>query len=326
MGIPASPPGESHVVLREARRRDRDSFLQVIVGSFGPLERLMGLDKDHLGLIGAVFGPALWFLVSLLKAIGRAPARILVASDGPTVVGTTVWVPVDGFGYIGAVGVRPSHRRRGIAGRLVDRAEKLTAEKGPSWAVLDVESDNAPAIALYRARGYTTIQTARWLRLAGPAKVASPPRPTPPVRAVRGSGRSAAAEWCARQQSERFVAIVPPASRRFTHLEMFAQTPGVRRETWAVGATDRPLAYLIAYWKDRSTPGVILLPAVDPTVPREGLPDLVRHGVGWLAAKGCPHVIAVVPDPADPALPALEELGFRTEVTTFTMAVRVGAP
>lgn len=63
------------------------------------------------------------------------------------------------------VAVLPEYRGRGIAGRLVDAALAHLAEVGARCVLLQVRTDNAPAIALYRHRGFAVYEAIQELRL-----------------------------------------------------------------------------------------------------------------------------------------------------------------
>jgi GNAT superfamily N-acetyltransferase len=311
----------SAIETREALRTDRDSFLEVIVGSYGPFEHLIGLDAQGMDEIAAVFRPFVWAVLRLLKWFGRPPVRILVAAESGQIVGSTILIPAQSYGYIVGVATRPSHRRQGIAGHLVERAEELTRKGGRRWAVLDVEAENAPARALYQARGYETIQTAVWLRSADPRGITASRSSREQPRVVGRAARSAVAEGCRRQIPPAFAAIVPPAARYLTHLERLVQLPGVAQRTWAVGPSGAPLACLSAYWRNSRSPGVLFFPVADPRSSAEPFTALAQSGIAWLREKGSPYFVAAVPDTASAVLPVLEELGFRPALTTLTMGL-----
>ncbi len=61
--------------------------------------------------------------------------------------GTNTW-------YIGAVGVRPAYRRRGIARRLVQTTIDFVRERGGEKVLLDMTAGNFPAYELYRNLGF----------------------------------------------------------------------------------------------------------------------------------------------------------------------------
>lgn len=91
-----------------------------------------------------------------LEALGRIPAPARFARldiDGtPAAIGASAI----GGGYAGIFGMRtvPAHRRKGLGRRvlraLLAEAKALGAER--AW--LQVEADNAPAIALYAGEGF----------------------------------------------------------------------------------------------------------------------------------------------------------------------------
>jgi len=59
--------------------------------------------------------------------------------------------------------VAPDHRRQGLAIAIVDRLLEWGAEQGATTAWLHVETDNAPALALYESLGFVTHHTCRYL-------------------------------------------------------------------------------------------------------------------------------------------------------------------
>jgi ribosomal-protein-alanine N-acetyltransferase len=54
------------------------------------------------------------------------------------------------------IAVLPAHRRMGVARALLDAFETRAGAAGAATAFVEVAADNAPAIALYTARGYAT--------------------------------------------------------------------------------------------------------------------------------------------------------------------------
>lgn len=59
--------------------------------------------------------------------------------------------------------VDPAYRRRGLAHAALDALVEWGAEQGATTAWLHVETDNAPAIALYESLGFATHHTCRYL-------------------------------------------------------------------------------------------------------------------------------------------------------------------
>ncbi|HUF04704.1 MAG TPA: ribosomal protein S18-alanine N-acetyltransferase [Aridibacter sp.] len=60
--------------------------------------------------------------------------------------------------HITTIGVAPEHRKRGIAGMLLEHAEKSLANKGFDSIVLEVRVSNEAALDLYSGAGYVVMQ------------------------------------------------------------------------------------------------------------------------------------------------------------------------
>jgi len=98
----------------------------------------------------------------------RAAMRgFLLAANAQTVVAETPERTVAGFcilhverskrgplGYIVTLDVAPEHRRQGLAGELMQRAEDQSSEAGCAAVLLHVFPGNAAAIRFYERRGY----------------------------------------------------------------------------------------------------------------------------------------------------------------------------
>ena len=79
------------------------------------------------------------------------PADVLLLWDGDELIGSC-WLKGDEF-YV--VAVAPERQGEGLGRRLIEAGLARLAEKGILTAHLYVEGDNAPALALYRAYGFT---------------------------------------------------------------------------------------------------------------------------------------------------------------------------
>ncbi len=69
-----------------------------------------------------------------------------------------VMMNTDGMGHITTIGVTPEHRRRGLAVKLLEHAEKALLRRGVSVVMLEVRVSNRAAQDLYRERNYQTVQ------------------------------------------------------------------------------------------------------------------------------------------------------------------------
>jgi ribosomal protein S18 acetylase RimI-like enzyme len=94
--------------------------------------------------------------VAVPAKLAVQPELFLVAMDGDTVVGS-VMGGYDGHrGWIYALAVRASHRRRGIATALMAAIEARLAATGCGKINLQVRAGNDSVIGFYRALGYGT--------------------------------------------------------------------------------------------------------------------------------------------------------------------------
>jgi len=101
-----------------------------------------------------------------LDALARMPAPrgfgLISAEGAPAAIGATV---VEGD-WAGVLGMRtaPEHRRQGLARRVFLALGHFARAGGARRGYLQVEADNAPAIALYRSAGFETAYAYRYWR------------------------------------------------------------------------------------------------------------------------------------------------------------------
>ena len=88
---------------------------------------------------------------------GLPTVHHLVAREGEVVVGYAVASLAGDVVELQRIGVDPDHRRRGVAGRLLDGVVDLAAQDGAGRVLLEVREDNDGALAFYAARGFAEI-------------------------------------------------------------------------------------------------------------------------------------------------------------------------
>ena len=100
-----------------------------------------------------------WTPDYLAEAIaGRLPTvRLLVADLGGVVVGHAITSTVHEIAELQRIAVLPAYRRRGVARELIAGVVDLAAAEGADRLLLEVREDNASALALYAAAGFTEI-------------------------------------------------------------------------------------------------------------------------------------------------------------------------
>ncbi len=141
-------------IQRTRLSRDLYQIAELVELCFG--ERLDATGRSvvrEMKTIGRL-GPLLW-LLGLLDRLGVGLGQGYVWRVDRRLVGNVSLYqggnhPTLGRGFLVAnVAVHPDYRRRGIAVELMQRTLALARQKGGRWVALQVEADNAPALALY---------------------------------------------------------------------------------------------------------------------------------------------------------------------------------
>ncbi len=95
-----------------------------------------------------------WSEQSFSNEIEAEQSIFIVAEVGTDVVGFAgQWLVVD-EAHIITVAVDESHRRKGIARRLINELLSRALDSGATCATLEVRVSNAAAIALYESMGF----------------------------------------------------------------------------------------------------------------------------------------------------------------------------
>lgn len=127
----------SDVVLRDGAAGDHSAMADLWVAAWRGAMPAIDFDARRT-----------WF-VSRLSELEASGARITVAVDPQgSLLGFVTVDPVQG--YIDQLAVLPSAQRRGLAGRLLAEARRIS----PDRLALDVNQDNAPALLFYRRQGF----------------------------------------------------------------------------------------------------------------------------------------------------------------------------
>jgi ribosomal-protein-alanine N-acetyltransferase len=111
----------------------------------------------------ALFGTDAWSVASFWAELAGIPQTrwYRVALDGDEVVGYAGLASVGDTADVQTVAVRADQQGRGVGARLLDALLGEAARRGCAEVLLEVRADNAPARALYAARGFDTIATRR---------------------------------------------------------------------------------------------------------------------------------------------------------------------
>ena len=104
------------------------------------------------------FGARSWGADSLSGSVSAPGVFTLVGetADAPP-QGFAVWRLLDGEAEILTLGVAPDARRLGLGGALLDSALEDARHRSARRLFLEVDAGNAPALALYGARGFAQV-------------------------------------------------------------------------------------------------------------------------------------------------------------------------
>ena len=124
----------------------------------GSLARALRLARRAAGVAAEVVEDDDGLLVELTESGlgGGTAGGVGVVATGRAAL-TRDWLGLHG------VAVDPAYRRRGLATAVVAALLERGAEQGATTAWLHVETDNAPALALYDALGFAVHHTCRYL-------------------------------------------------------------------------------------------------------------------------------------------------------------------
>lgn len=105
------------------------------------------------------FGSDAWSHDLVLAEVTATTRHVLALGDEP--VG---WASVQVAGDVAdltRIAVAPAHRRRGLARRLLEDAQRVAGGAGAERMLLEVEASNVAAIGLYVSAGFVEIDRRR---------------------------------------------------------------------------------------------------------------------------------------------------------------------
>jgi ribosomal-protein-alanine N-acetyltransferase len=118
---------------------------------------LRKLSLEHLGEIEVIERaayPTPWSRTMFASELAKPTSICLGAFEGDRLIGYIINSRYVDAWHVMNVAVDPSHRRRGIATRLLDRLFELTNSDGRRGYTLEVRVSNEGAITLYESLGF----------------------------------------------------------------------------------------------------------------------------------------------------------------------------
>lgn len=130
-----------HLTLRLATRGDA---VQIAAMSRDLIERGLGWS---------------WTPRRVQRSIADAQTNVVVALEGPRLVGFGIMRYHDDEAHLLLLAVQANERRRGVGAALVTWLEKAALVSGVGQIYLESRLSNLPARAFYRHLGYREVQT-----------------------------------------------------------------------------------------------------------------------------------------------------------------------
>lgn len=114
--------------------------------TFDDLDEVYAIDKESF--------PIPWSKTSFEEELKNMLSIYLVAKEDGKVIGYIgSWMIIDEC-HITNIAILPSHRRKGIASKLVKELMNYCNENGISYMLLEVRTNNVPAQKLYEKFGF----------------------------------------------------------------------------------------------------------------------------------------------------------------------------
>lgn len=148
------------MMIRSARPDDLSMIMDVERAGFAPADQwgpqawaaeLVGADRTVLVALDPPIDPP----------PAERPARATGAGDGNRLLGVVTCQTVGETADLLRIVVDPAARRRRVGRALVQAGTMASRRAGAQEMLLEVEADNAPALALYESCGFTTVDTRR---------------------------------------------------------------------------------------------------------------------------------------------------------------------
>jgi ribosomal protein S18 acetylase RimI-like enzyme len=226
---------------------------------------------------------------------------------------------------ISNVAVAPSFRGRGIAGQLMLAAIREVAERGGSWVILQVRTDNPTAYGLYQQLGFTDLCREGTWRLPAQSLPATDLHPEADLQRLRPTAWRPRLELAQASRSELagWLSAIHEVDYRVDWIDWLAEglgrTVGLQVvERWGA-MQDGELLGAVESWASRAGQTHRLRFAVRPAARGRLEAALVAQGLRSLAAASQRPVLVEHSGDHSEGVAALEAAGFRPQRVLLTM-------
>ncbi len=313
---PGIYPFEPHRHLRQVAELVGEAFASELDAEGRSLLR-------ELHMVGRL-GPLLGGLLSS-SILGEFVSGF-VWIEGDRVLGNLTLQRLDWNGSrwrISNVAVAAAHRGRGIGRSLVLAGLSEIAQRGGSWAILQVRLDNMPARRLYESLGFTAVcQDGIWKLATRPSYMPAANVPLQPLAALAWRPRFELAQ-AAQSNLATWIAPIAAEAYRVGLLQAAGEALGTwlgfqRVQRWGAFTNDR-LMGIVEVWTTVFDDVYRLRLAVRPAARGRLEQALIAQGLRALTAQPpAPVVIEHSGDHVE-AVAALEAFGFKPQRVLLTM-------
>jgi GNAT superfamily N-acetyltransferase len=315
------------MTLREYRKGDWVGVAQLWRRNPSEEFPLLGLDPDGVGtLLRRTEGLGIRFVLGMARLFGRPIVILLIVDIGGRVMGTTLLNFTPEAAYVSGVVVDTSIRRQGHAQEMLHASDDLCRKYHRPYVVLDVLSQNDPAIRLYDRWGYQPLRDQMWL-----ARGLGPEAPVPATSGTTHLRPYAKGDGA--RIAELDNALMPPEVRKILprHPRDFQVTGTARRvmqaesAAWVAEIDGRPAGYLQATVSHLMQAANLSSPLIGADTSDVVARDLFLTALRWAESQKAPRVLTELPQHQWGRRPLLDSLGFVEHFRVHTLVHRLGA-
>lgn len=315
------------MTLREYRKGDSAGVADLWRRNPSKEFPLLGLDPDAVGgVLRQTERLGIRFLVRLARWFGRPIFVMEIVDVDGRVMGTTMLNFTREAGYVSGVVVDSTLRRQGHGQEMLRACDVVCQRYRRSYVVLDVLSENAPALRLYDRWGYQRLRENFWLsRAVGPEAPLPPLSRTTRVRPFRRSDGARLAEIDNAQMPPAVRSIVPRHPAEFRVPAIARSILQSETESWVAEVDGLPAGFLratVSHLMEAANLSSPLFRAdVTPSVAR----DLLVTALRWIEGQRSPRVLTELPEHRAAVRPLLDSLGFVERFRVHTLVHRLAA-
>jgi ribosomal protein S18 acetylase RimI-like enzyme len=257
---------------------------------------LLGLNSTAVGeMLHKGEGLGFRFILGMARSLRRPIIVVLIVDTDGKVSGTTMLTFTPQAGYVSGVVVDSTVRRQGHAQAMLRTCDTLCERYHRPYVVLDVLSQNDPALKLYTRLGYQPLRESFWFsRSLGPDEILPQPSGRTRVRPFRRNDGPRLAELDNAQMSADVRGIVPRRPKDYQLDPLLQSVMRSESEAWVIEAEGRPVGFARATVSPTFA-AAQLIPLLLPVQDQEASRDLLLTALGWIHARKAPRVVTDLP-------------------------------